>query len=220
MLARTAMLPEMRLVGSGTGLVEKSPEFCAVKPLAIVPVTPLNARAELPVAVVAPPSWAMIAGLRFVKVEVPLKNVPPVPFTDKVPFVSVEVKRGPPVVVVNVMVPEKLSSEVAPAPATVGLVRVKVSRALTGVGIPPMLEIVTGIAVAFAPVPVVNTVVPLTTRSVTTSVILVWPKTRIVAALAVLAKLKAARNAKPRVALMSLRKAASSIDEHQGVFRK
>jgi len=46
------------------------------------------------------------------------------------------------------------------------------------------------------------------------------PKARIEAALVVLASENAATNAKLRVALMSLRKAASSIDEHHFAPRK
>jgi hypothetical protein len=134
-----------------------------------------------------------------VKVVLPDENVPELPVRDRRPFVRVPLKTtGPPMVEVNVMVPEKLSN-VVPVPAAV-LVKVKVSKLRTappgGVS-PPRLVTETGIAVAVAPGPLDNVVVPPELLSVTTSVVLTCPKIRIVAALAELAS---ASDARPAIA--------------------
>jgi len=119
-----------------------------------------------------------------------------------------------------IVVPERVAAPVLVTPVKVSLAEIV---RIGGRVIFPIVVMPTGkdpgsvaelVAKVVEPVPVVVAVAVLVPGPVPI------PKLRSMAALAVLARVNVARNARPRVALMSLRKAASSIDEHQGVFRK
>jgi len=118
-----------------------------------------------------------------------------------------------------IVVPERVAAPVLVTPVKVSLAEIV---RIGGRVIFPIVVMPTGkdpgsvaelVAKVVEPVPVVVAVAVLVPGPLI-------PKLRIMAALVVLASENAATNAKLRVALMSLRKAVSSIDEHQGAFRK
>jgi len=196
------MLPETMPAGSGTTLLT-DPVFTEVVVVKFVPVWGVGKRSEivtLPKMVVAPPFWAIIRGLRFVRTTLLAVKEPVDPLTVSSPgvaCVSVAVKTevaAAPVPRRNWMVPVKLSCVRTPPEPVTGavletLVKISVPGKPAKATFPmSVIEIV---------VPLVEIVVVLPDRvSVLTSFgLFVAPKLKIVSASAEVANASAAKPA-------------------------
>jgi len=200
-------------MGCAETVVEKTPEFCAVKPAKGTPcggVMPANEREKAPTPVVVPPSAASTAEFWVVKVTVfsgsEAASDPELPSAFKVPPENVVARAISPYPFSAEFWEMMISPEKPPFRSPVWGVELvtptKVSKAGAGeTRTPPICVITTGIEIEVVGVIwwVVNVAVSPENAAWTKLVLSVWPKTKMVLALAEVGRPSKAAHPKTRV---------------------